>query len=488
MTPTRNSNLQPTAKAGKRNGRDQMRMQTTLSSKFSLRGLWWLPELPGERVPGTLVYDPDGENRLELDGCLPTPCEGVEVPLVHGHTTDDRCCTLVQALPVHWEMRYPGGGTSSLVYHQLLIGGDTITPGVTQFVSAVVDFTCLRAWIAREPFTDDIQESSGRREWTTTYCRPARIEMPLPSIDATICFEASFNKSQAYQERRLTHAETVRITPRTARDAEWYSDVVSGFRILLGLLADRPVNIRAIGLSRAETTGEPENANPVPESPYDWCFSQVAAPSAPEPTPPDIALTFSRLGVELPSVLDNWYGKQATLKTAAGLHFGVSVRSGLPVEFRLLALVQALESLHRGIGGQSYLPDEHYAPLRDELVAAIPAGVPSDLREALKSKLQYGNEYSLRKRLALSLELVPDELRGTITGGDAGYVSRIVAARNYLTHRDQALAESIRSPRELMRATGSLRRLVGFLLLREAGVSIEVLTRAFVPRWSRTEW
>ncbi|MDN5873075.1 MAG: hypothetical protein L0H29_01670, partial [Sinobacteraceae bacterium] len=51
------------------------------------------------------------------------------------------------------------------------------------------------------------------------------------------------------------------------------------------------------------------------------------------------------------------------------------------------------------IADGTYMSPEDYEAVRHALATAIPSSVGADHREALKSRIKYGNELSLRKRI-----------------------------------------------------------------------------------------
>jgi hypothetical protein len=50
-----------------------MSHEYSLLDEFKLRGYWWLPGEPGNRIPGTLHYNPEESIRLELMGLFKDP-------------------------------------------------------------------------------------------------------------------------------------------------------------------------------------------------------------------------------------------------------------------------------------------------------------------------------------------------------------------------------------------------------------------------------
>ena len=81
--------------------------------------------------------------------------------------------------------------------------------------------------------------------------------------------------------------------------------------------------------------------------------------------------------------------------------------------------------------------------VKKTLIDAIPQTVARDHKDALRARIRYGNEFSLRKRLdELAARLSP-AIRTLIFGPDGRVPQRWVDTRNYYSHWDQELRANI---------------------------------------------
>ena len=139
------------------------------------------------------------------------------------------------------------------------------------------------------------------------------------------------------------------------------------------------------------------------------------------------------------------------------------------------ALVHALESFHRKTAKGLYVPEVTYQPIFDSLVSAMPPALDSDHRAALKSRLKYGNEYSLNKRLSdLSSTLEP-ALQNLISPELKAFLGRVVATRNFFTHWELDSQVKPFDSAELPEAAWRLRRFLVILMLSKVGISANAL-------------
>jgi HEPN superfamily Apea-like protein len=148
---------------------------------------------------------------------------------------------------------------------------------------------------------------------------------------------------------------------------------------------------------------------------------------------------------------------------------------------QFLSLVQALEAYHRRITKTFELPDEEHQQRMSDILAAVGA----EHRDWLEEKLRYSNEPGLRKTLREIFDACPDSV--AVIVGDRnkdrrGYIHKVWATRNYLTHYDEGPGASGRSLPDSSRAPGvsilSPRRKAARAITKAA---IGVVTRRNAP-------
>jgi ApeA N-terminal domain 1 len=189
----------------------------------------------------------------------------------------------------------------------------------------------------------------------------------------------------------------------------------------------------------------------------------------------EMTMPLTSLGETYLKVLTKWFECQEMLRPVFEVFFGTYRVGRMHLETRLLHLSQVVESFHRRLVGGTYVTAEEFKPIRHAVTTAIPAGIPNDLRDKLKSQIKYGNEPSLRKRLnAVLAELTEDEQ--SLVCKEVGYfVSCVVDTRNYLTHLDKDDKADVLKDKELYGLTKALERLITIMFLKYVGIASELV-------------
>ena len=178
-------------------------------------------------------------------------------------------------------------------------------------------------------------------------------------------------------------------------------------------------------------------------------------------------ITLPEMKQEFGAVLEKWFSKYEELESAYNLFFGALFNSSLYLEFYFLSLMQAIETYHRQVFGGKYIEQDAYDKESQILKTNIPPGFPDDLRDAIKSRIKYGNEYSLRKRIRGLFESTDNETRSLISKDYKYFIGKVVDTRNYFTHYDEELKSAALSGSELYYTCQRLKIFVIILLLKK---------------------
>ncbi|MBI5960149.1 MAG: hypothetical protein HY866_15520 [Chloroflexi bacterium] len=200
-------------------------------------------------------------------------------------------------------------------------------------------------------------------------------------------------------------------------------------------------------------------------------FHSIPIPSPTRNIHPVGILSAPMLGNRLPQVIASWFRPEwfELWKELGDIYFGVFYNVIREPRFEFLALMQVLESFHRGKLGGQYLSEKEYKPILQALVNAIPDNVSPEFKESLTKTLNYGYEYKLVTRLAELLDLIGEDLK-QILEIDEEYIKWLVRTRNNLTHygaNKKSKKKKSFDSQKLMQAHGRLSHLILALILKE---------------------
>lgn len=210
------------------------------------------------------------------------------------------------------------------------------------------------------------------------------------------------------------------------------------------------------------------------------CYEQSAAPEHDrEEMCRDLLLPYPSMAEHLPEVARRWMELAPTLGAAADVIY-ISLVRPLPfTETRFLFMAQAVETLHRRLYGGEHIPKAEYRTLNKKLRKALDDAFPDDLapeaRQAIKERLGYANEFTLKDRFLDLLRRLPGDVCAYICNDAQAFAEACKNERNLLTHDP---ADSVHEPMsDRHGATHTLRWLAVLTILRHLGVPDELLAK-----------
>ena len=450
----------------------------TLLDDFELKGLWWLPEQPDSQISGTISFENEKKISLDLLGSfheVRTFGSGdfFQPDIILGVTDNGQVCTLFRNFETRNQLNSSSIQKSIIESQYLFIGKHFNTPDDICFSSFQANFTNLENWLTKRPFSMEIPEDIKTGEWKLTHKWPeefiSKIEVLNSTIESTHEFKTDGDlirnatwKSKAY----------LKITPENKEHFKWFwrviYDLCNFFTLLIG---DTTYIVRMKGygddieISPGQKTKET----------IEVFFTQKKPGMNDGIHPFEMIIPFPRISDKIEKVMSLWFSKSQTLRSVYDLFFGTFYNPGMYLQFHFLSLTQAIESYHRVTKGGKYLSDESWQPFRKSLADQIPVELDSGHRESLKSRIKYGNEYSLRKRLGELLCTIDEKSLSVLFPSKNFLTGTVVDTRNYLTHYDDELKDSSLKGADLYWANQRLRIFLTLLLLKEIEIDENVI-------------
>lgn len=445
-------------------------LENYLLNTFELAGQWWLPDRKEYPVSGQLTFSPDTGILLVLMNSLfpeGTPQVRHQREVILGLTPNGTKCTLINNKTVGSTAFWSGNTTERWSGRFLFLGSHFPMFPAARFNSWMVHFANMEEWKSSSPFkwNSDLQ--------TDLYTFPESIDISIPSQKYQLSVLPQVNHRSSIYRIEMEHTENCVIEPEECQDFYWYWKRMRQIRNFLTLLMAAPTHLTEI-----VCTIKDEETDKISE----YCRLYFSQPSRRNEAifQEFMLLTYPTIEHKFAGMLEKWLSNFERFEPLQDLFFGYVEKPDMYSYQSFLSLMQGLESYHRTTENGAYVSKEEYEDIATRLLNALPKGMNQDLRASLKSRIKYGNEYSLRRRLNLLLQSIDPRLRDIVDGHHKQFVSKIVDDRNYLTHRDQETRPTEFSEQRLYYFTEKLKTLVIILLLQELGLETELIHQAII--------
>ena len=234
----------------------------------------------------------------------------------------------------------------------------------------------------------------------------------------------------------------------------------------LSLALDQPVTINAVnGFPGASSSMASNDAQRVDLYGRFSPWTEAAATIRVN----NILFRYGGIGNRLDEVLGRWLKAYDSLGPAIHLYFACRTKPTQFIDFKVLWLIQALESWHRRSSDEVAIERAEFKQLMMTLTEAC----PDDKRNWLKERLQHAYELSLSARLHILID--PFERWFGNTQSRKQFVRRVVDTRNYLTHYSSESKRGAAQGIDLLPLYAKLEALFQLQLLRLVGFSDAVI-------------
>jgi len=449
--------------------------------EFEIRGEWWLPENPTNRVPGVLRYKAGDWVRVKLDKFLRDPwvdtVPGIQelslaprpVQQLLGISPDGTQYTVLEGVEV--------AGKDVLARH-LLVGAHFDRAWDVGFHSAELSLTHLEEWTEHSPFPFPIAaiaegEGKGPRKVDILYDKKKLLDLEVPSrgchIEVWSGTEINFHVARSVT---IKHAGLVFVEPLSPQSFSWFR----GFFVDLARLFSFFAGTRVYRTKTVCFTSSPG------EGTRQWAVEVYDQRGVPETTvelhPAQMPLPFTSVHPVAPEVFNRWFSSVGELAPVHQLLVETLPPSDAGLETVLLRLTQALEVFHRRLVRDTYVSQEEWKAYYDEVVKALPGTMPTALRDRLRNHIWYANEYSLRNVLKRLIERLDLPARQALRIENPVEFADVTArTRNTLTHRTQPDGPILSTAREYLDANRRLRGILYCVLAESLGFQSSAVVR-----------
>ncbi len=417
---------------------------------------------PDRGISVELAENPSGSLRLKefAQGTFPSPA------ILYGQLVDGTRVTLsgCHVTAAAMQLGFGIGSPTTIFANQALFGAHVADLDQVRVKSYSVELSSLHNWTGSSPIEMQEDRDGGRLlgvQASWRFAGPIRVTLPERNFDVEIahgfnCSRSSCSTTLAWSAALVVRANTD-ILFREANGAAWQC------QSLMTLLVGRQLSIRSITIEATERDDAAKHLQ--------LRVQQRGKHDQADVHPFEMLLPYEMIREEFSGAVRQWYNRSEQATLASNIFFGSQLLKESTVNVKFLAICQAAESYHRSLGSGVYMNQQTYDEVITKFISAIPSAITQDHRQSLKSRLRYGNEYSLRTRLMGLLKRLPPAVRRRIDGGSTSrFISKVADTRNFYTHYDHASQKNVWSGRSALVAAERLRVLVVANLLLDLGL------------------
>lgn len=446
------------------------RAMTTLLEQSEVDGFFSRPEAPDRTIAGHLRFTPSDSLTCTLkdapNGFRLANRDEIHIKHMQGVLSTSQQAILGDLLLCSQNMR---GGVRELVYSVgYALTSDLPLPDPTELVVTHLSFRGhpLDQWAMPSALrlTRGIAGGANTPEMPS-YDPPTYQPIPLES-GQLLSIDAAFDYCFAPSRFEFQHDTSLTLHWPNGTSIQQAIRSIWPLRCLLIFCTAIPITPSSIILGvRSRTATTTTNGK--------LTLALGGAPTASPIHPEHFAWSMHGDEASVRAIIPKWLRLFEDRQPATDALFRMYIE---PVhsDIRFLGISQALESLQRIRRPSTYLDVTEYGSIYEQVCKAIPPSIPEGLRSALKSRLAWGNEVSLRKRFHEAMDGF-DEHATTQLCGDANpseFIEQVVKARNYFTHLDPSNRPTcLDRPEFLINATRAIIMLAFCLLAIDSGTT-----------------
>jgi hypothetical protein len=461
-------------------------MKARIDTPFESWGGFSSTRADDSMIHGRLQYLPDKGIILELvenpQGATAFTQAQSSVETMYGKLVDGTYVTLIGCFisKASIQIGIGIGSPTTLRINRVIFGGYIDDLDKLQLKKYSMTLSSLSNWTCVMPVKHEIAKDDQKPIGFDVTCRyPDSIDIELAGkdFDVQIAHEMNVqcptgaNPSNPFE---VKCEAAISICAHTNLSFEVMHEIAWQCQNLLSLLIGHQLSIRKSALI-------PMDANSDRDPPLQMVFQQMGKHDHSDVCVPEMLLPYPHVKDNFSEMFDRWFARSKQAELATNIFFGSQGIKSSSVNAKFLMMAQAAESYHRSFGSGLYMDQDIYDKAIAEFQTHLPKEIQNDHRQSLKNRLKYGNEHSLRKRMAELFNRIPTDVQGCIATDVSKFITKVVDTRNYYTHYDLASELNTFGPKDAFVAAERLRILIVANLLSDLGVKdedlLEVLKR-----------
>jgi hypothetical protein len=455
--------------------------------KTVIKAICWREDVPQTRLQGELSYGPTSGADLDLFGHLYDDCfdekKFLERFTLHGLNFKNKPFSLFNSLICGGEINLPGGRSCKISSVFGVVGGHFHSPEEVLFKKVEVQFTGLVEWTCITGIALKFEENP--RSITATYKIPSTIEIgKFGPFSARL--EISGNVQPDFHSFNIKESCTFVLEAEQMQPYLAFEEFIHAFQLFLSLAIQHPVRALQI-IGNIDKPREIIQEIPIFEdfliirkiSKSDWEDDKLI--------PQFLLFNLHDLHPSPAAIFERFIERKEKMSAAIDLYFSTIYNDSRIPRVEFLTLAQSLEAYHRAAMPGKYENDETYKNgLRTQFwnVVPTPPAIDADFRAALARKLDYLNEFSLRKRLK-ELAIKHAGILQELIGAPDSFSGIVSELRNKLTHPGEGDEKPDKDYRKLIKFSEKMALLLEVCFLDEIGFTQEAIKEIISNRSKR---
>lgn len=416
-----------------------------LEKEYKKTGFFWLSN-EENKIPGILSIKDGGVVELEVVGLFNENItefdNNTNIDRIIGFVEDDGYVTLDNCFYIKKNFPFGGISKSKLRINKVLSGVAYGKDEKITFNTLSFSVECMDEWVRITGIK--VEHDWENRTAKINYEPPDLISHRLDNgMELEIGFAYTLPGSPITTEAKITQNTYFRLKSEDLRSLDDFIEIAYKITSLLCFAIDETVSLKNVYATSSELLAD--NANGIVK-PVSICIYYTSIPfieKVPQKNWHDMLFSFTSIKTNAEVVFNNWIKAYDDIAPALSLYFSTKAGAQKYIDGKFLALVQGLETYHRRISDETLMDVAEF----ESLVNEIQKKCPKEHAEWLRSRLIYGNEISLAKRINRIIEPFM-HLFGS-KSDIKKLIRSITDTRNYLTHYNEALKDKSANGREL---------------------------------------
>ncbi len=422
-----------------------------IKEDFKKSGYFWLPSVPGRKIPGTLSISDGGNIELEVIELFDPSLNAIyndddNLKRIVGIIEEDGCVTLDNCFYKQKNISFGGISKKSLICVNKAFMGvaydekESICFNTFRFSVEGID-----EWVGISGINVNCQYENEFTTATITYLPQEEISLNLNNgMQLLITFSWTIPGYPDKKEAKITQKTYFKLLSAEARELDDFISIAHRIGTLLCFAIDEVVCLEHITATSDNLSQDIGNGNSRVVTIKIYYPSILFSKDDSKINLHRMLFGYIQVKNNAEKVINNWIDAYDKIDPALNLYFSTKLGAHKYLEGKFLALVQGLETYHRRISTEKLMDEEKFKKLVEEIISKC----PEENQQWLKGRLMHGNEINLRKRIKSIIEPSKD-IVGT-KNEQSEIISRIVDTINYLTHYDESLKSKAADGKDLL--------------------------------------